>query len=55
MLPIMKRSNVVLGENNGVSGGITNVVYFSNYMSRTRIESNYRLLRDNPQKEILHN
>jgi len=50
MLPIMKRSNVVLGENNGVSGGITNVVYFSNYMSRTRIESNYRLLRDNPER-----
>ena len=50
ILPIMKRANVILGEDNGVSGGITNVVYFSNYMSRTRIESNYRLLRDNPER-----
>uniref|UniRef100_A0A6C0C1Z1 Uncharacterized protein n=1 Tax=viral metagenome TaxID=1070528 RepID=A0A6C0C1Z1_9ZZZZ len=50
ILPIMKRANVILGENNGVSGGITNVVYFSNYISRTRIEANYRLLRDNPER-----
>tara|TARA_B100000902_G_C27321529_1_gene925001 strand:- start:1246 stop:3108 length:1863 start_codon:yes stop_codon:yes gene_type:complete len=50
ILPIMRRANVILGEDNGVSGGITNVIYFSNYMSRTRIESNYRLLRDNPER-----
>jgi hypothetical protein len=42
--------NLLLGEDKGIQGGITNVLYFPTFMSRTRIEANYRLLRENPQK-----
>lgn len=49
ILPLMKHSNLILGEKGGVQGGITNVVYFPAHMSRTRIETNYRLLRENPR------
>mgnify|MGYP000081774013 CR=1 FL=1 len=50
ILPLMKHSNLILGEKGGVQGGVTNVIYFPAHMSRTRIETNYRLLRDNPRK-----
>ena len=50
VLPMMKHSNIILGESGGVQGGITNVIYFPAHMSRTRIETNYRLLRENPRK-----
>lgn len=50
VIPKMNIPNLLLGENNGVQGGLTNILYFPTFMSRTRIETNYRLLRDNPQK-----
>jgi hypothetical protein len=50
VIPKMNIPNLLLGENKGVQGGITNILYFPTFMSRTRIETNYRLLRDNPQK-----
>lgn len=50
VLPKMGVPNLLLGEDKGVQGGITNILYFPTFMSRTRIEANYRLLRENPQK-----
>ncbi len=50
VIPKMNIPNLLIGEDKGVQGGITNILYFPTFMSRTRIESNYRLLRENPQK-----
>ena len=50
ILPKMNLSDVILGENGGVSGGVTNVVYFPSHMSQERIQTNYNLLKNNPQR-----
>ena len=50
ILPKMNLNDVILGENNGASGGITNVVFFPSHMSQERIKTNYSLLKDNPQR-----
>ena len=50
VIPKMNIPNLLLGEKDGVQGGIANILYFPTFMSRTRIETNYRLLRENPNK-----
>tara|TARA_B100001094_G_scaffold333266_1_gene409999 strand:- start:572 stop:2632 length:2061 start_codon:yes stop_codon:yes gene_type:complete len=39
-------SNIKIGEDNGVSGGIANVVYYKNYLTKNKILSNYNLLKN---------
>lgn len=37
--------NIKIGEDNGVSGGIANVLFYKNYLTRDKIISNYNLLK----------
>ena len=41
----MKFANVIAGEDNGISGGICNVVYYSGNLSKDRIEFYYKLFK----------
>lgn len=45
-IPYMKYDSVITGKTNGVSGGISNVVYFKSPMTRTMIDIYYRLFRN---------
>lgn len=44
-IPYMQYDSVISGYSNGVSGGITNVVYFKSPMSKTMIDLYYRIFR----------
>jgi hypothetical protein len=46
VVPYMSMDKISLGENDGVSGGICNVVYFPQYISKTRIDTNYYLFKE---------
>ena len=46
VIPYMSVDKISLGEDNGISGGICNVVYFPSYMSKTRIDTNYHLFKN---------
>ena len=46
IVPYMERDNVIVGSVNGISGGICNVVYFPNSISKERIDLNYNLLKN---------
>ena len=43
----MKNDIITIGENNAINGGICNVVYFNQHISKTRILANYNLLKNN--------
>ena len=45
IIPDMKFANIYAGEDNGISGGICNVVYYSGNLSRDRIVFFYNLLK----------
>ena len=38
--------NIKIGEDNGVSGGIANVLFYKNYLTKDKIISNYNLLKN---------
>ena len=38
--------NINIGEDNGVSGGIANVLFYKNYLTKDKIISNYNLLKN---------
>lgn len=44
--PYMTYENVNVGQDNGIQGGICNVVYYKNTLSSTKINVAYKLLRD---------
>ena len=46
-IPYMKNDVITIGENNGVNGGICNVVYYNTHISKARIQTNYNLLKNN--------
>jgi len=46
IVPYMKISEVEVGEKDGLSGGVCNVVYYSGNLSRERIEVFYNFLKD---------
>ena len=46
IIPYMQFDNVVSGEDNGISGGICNIVYYSGRLSQSRIQTYYGLLKD---------
>jgi len=46
IVPYMKISDVIVGEKDGLSGGVCNVVYYSGNLSRERIEVFYNFLKD---------
>ena len=45
--PVVGVRNVVVGNKNGMRGGLCNLVYYPWHLSRERIESNYNLLKKN--------
>ena len=45
IVPYMRHENVIVGEKDGLSGGICNVTYFSGNLSRERIKQFYDLLK----------
>lgn len=47
LIPYMKSDIVKIGENNGLNGGICNVVYYNTHISKTRIQTIYNLLKNN--------
>ena len=46
IVPYIQLDNVVTGEDDGISGGICNVVYYSGRLSQSRIQTYYDLLKD---------
>tara|TARA_B100000963_G_scaffold323579_1_gene308506 strand:- start:652 stop:2550 length:1899 start_codon:yes stop_codon:yes gene_type:complete len=47
VVPYMSFDQLTVGEDNGLGGGICNVVYFPSIISRERIITNYNLLKNN--------
>lgn len=47
LIPYMKSDIVKIGDNNGLNGGICNVVYYNTHISKTRIQTIYNLLKNN--------
>lgn len=47
VVPYMSFDQLTVGEDNGLGGGICNVVYFPASISRERIITNYKLLKNN--------
>tara|TARA_Y100000389_G_scaffold46344_1_gene41274 strand:- start:792 stop:2687 length:1896 start_codon:yes stop_codon:yes gene_type:complete len=43
---IEEHANIIIGQNNGVSGGICNVLYFPTTISHNRIKANYKMLKN---------
>lgn len=46
LVPYMKYENIIIGNENGIHGGICNIQYNTKLMSKNSIETNYKLLRD---------
>lgn len=46
VVPYMNYDKISVGDGEGVSGAICNLVYFPSYMSKTRIETNYNLFKN---------
>ena len=44
--PYMKYENVSVGENNGIEGGMCNVVYYNHILTKGAVSMMYRMLRD---------
>ena len=44
--PYMTYENVTSGQDNGIHGGICNVVYYDHILSNSNIQLMYKLLRD---------
>ena len=42
--PYMQFDNVVVGENNGIEGGVRNVVYYDRTLTRAEVSLEYKLL-----------
>lgn len=42
--PYMQYDNVVVGENNGIEGGVRNVVYYDRTLTRAEVSMEYKLL-----------
>ena len=46
MVPYKTFNSMIVGQDNGISGGICNVIYYPSYISRTKIKSNYTYLKN---------
>ena len=46
MVPYKTFNSMIVGQDNGISGGICNVIYYPSYISRTKIKSNYAYLKN---------
>jgi len=46
IIPFMAYDKIVVGANNGISGGICNVTYYNNVLTKNQIDIYYNLLKD---------
>ena len=44
IIPYMSQDQITIGDDQGLSGGICNVVYFPQSISKDRIDINYKIL-----------
>ena len=44
VVPYMSQDQITIGDINGISGGVCNVVYFPQSISKDRIDLNYKIL-----------
>ena len=44
IVPYMSQDQITIGDIDGVSGGVCNVVYFPQSISKDRIDINYKIL-----------
>ena len=47
VLPYMSIDNISVGDDDGIGGGVCNVLYFPRMMSKERISINYNILKNN--------
>ena len=47
VVPYMSLDSITVGDDNGIAGGVCNVLYFPSSMSKERIETNYMFLKNN--------
>lgn len=47
LIPFMSTDTVIVGDTEGIKGGICNVVYYASHISKTRIKTNYNYLKNN--------
>ena len=47
VVPYMSLDSITVGDDNGIAGGVCNVLYFPTSMSKERIEANYLFLKNN--------
>ena len=46
--PFMSYENIVVGEKNGIEGGIANVVYYNKILGSEQIKLTYKTLKNKP-------
>lgn len=46
MVPFKTFNSMIAGQDDGISGGICNVIYYPSYISKTKIKSNYTYLKN---------
>ena len=47
VVPYMSLDNISVGADNGIGGGVCNVLYFPRIMTQERINANYMFLKNN--------
>ena len=52
IVPFKRLERLRAGEDNGISGGIANVVYYSSHLSKSRIKGNYNLYKNKNPPEV---
>jgi len=52
IVPFKRLERLKAGEDNGISGGIANVVYYASYLSKTKIKGNYNLYKNKNPPEV---
>ena len=52
IVPFKRLEKLRVGEDNGISGGIANVVYHSSYLSKGKIKGNYNLFKNKNPPEV---
>lgn len=52
IVPFKRLERLKAGEDNGISGGIANVVYYASYLSKSKIKGNYNLYKNKNPPEV---
>ena len=52
IVPFKRLERLRIGEDNGISGGIANVVYHASYLSKSKIKGNYNLYKNKNPPEV---